>query len=454
MTIAKDYGFLPKNDGVQNAIALQKAVDLGGDIYIDTPGIYLVSDTIYIGDDTSIVFCAGSYMKRIANEEETGYVFINKGAYTQTYNKNIKIKNLHLLCNNVVSGQPTLQSRKAIPGISAHVAFYYIKNLEITGFETLDLPSKDFAIQVCTFENLLIENVKIEGLKDGIHLGRGSKFIIRNCIFKTFDDPIALNAHDYTTSNPQLGWIEDGLIENCYDLDAPETTGFFCRILAGSWRDWEKGMQVQRSDSVVYHGRVYRVLMPVDGKIYSSHTPPTHESGLKEYDGIIWCMVQNDETYNCGCRNIHFRNIFLQKKRPVAFSVHFDKDNYSRSYYPNSNAPLQENIIFENICLKNDIPILLMSVTPVTGLKFINSVIDGSKIHLKNINTPGIYYPKTTILFSGTTFKGNIDTLIQCDPDVNASLKIYGSIADDNFETKVVGEVEIKDSDINLNRER
>jgi len=232
MIIAKDYGFLSENDGTENAIALQKAVNNGGDIYIDQPGIYCLQDTIYIGDDTTIIFCAGSYIKRIKDDSETGYAFINKGAYTQTYNKNIKIIGLHLLCNSVVCNEPTPESKKNIPGIAAHVAFFHIKNLEISDFETLDLPAENFAIQVCTFENILIENIKIEGLKDGIHLGRGSKFVIRHGIFKTFDDPIALNAHDYATSNPQLGWIEDGLIEDCYDIDynVPMKQDTICKI--------------------------------------------------------------------------------------------------------------------------------------------------------------------------------------------------------------------------------
>ena len=32
-----------------------------------------------------------------------------------------------------------------------------------------------------------------------------------------------------------MGWIEDGLIEDCYDLADEDTTGYFCRILAGAW---------------------------------------------------------------------------------------------------------------------------------------------------------------------------------------------------------------------------
>ena len=148
------------------------------------------------------------------------------------------------------------------------------ENLVVEGYVVKDLPAESFGVQVCTFENARFENLWIEGRKDGVHLGRGRKFVIRHAVFRTFDDPIALNAHDYSTSNPQMGWIEDGVIEDCYDLDDEDTTGFFCRVLAGSWLPWREGMVVQRSDSVVYSGRVYRVVMPPDGRTFVSRTPP------------------------------------------------------------------------------------------------------------------------------------------------------------------------------------
>ncbi len=403
MIKASDFGFLPENDPKHNSQALQSCVDMGGDIYIDLPGVYNVSEVVKIGDDTSIFFCAGSYLKRNKAEEETSYVFINKGAYTREYNKNIRIEGLKIICDGVVSSGPSETSAHVIPGLRGHVSFFYIKNLTIRDIEILDLPAKDFGVQVCTFENFLIENIRIEGRKDAVHLGRGSKFAIRGGRFKTYDDPIALNAHDYATSNPQLGWIENGIIEDCYDMDDSDTTGYFARVLAGAWGDWFSGMEVQNSDTAVNDGRVYRVLMSANGKIYKSVTPPVHTQGIKEYDGIKWVMVQDDVVYGSGCRNVHFKDIFLQKKRPTAFSLHFDKDNYSRSYYPNAKSPVQENIVFENIVMQNDIPEFLYARTPVNTVKIINSVI-GGEFNFCDIETEGIKYEKTNILLSGNTF--------------------------------------------------
>lgn len=119
---------------------------------------------------------------------------------------------MKLICNGVVSDGYKAGCSKSILGISAHTAFYYVKNLEIHDFEVNDLPAKDFAIQVCNFDNILIENGVIEGLKDGIHFGTGKNFTIRHFKFRTFDDPIALNAHDYAISNPEMGLLKTATI--------------------------------------------------------------------------------------------------------------------------------------------------------------------------------------------------------------------------------------------------
>ena len=405
MIYASDYGFLPGTDGMENARALQRAADMGGDIYVDRVGVYDVSDTIVLKSGTRLVFCAGSEVRRHETPDgETAYLFINRGAYTREWDEQIEIRGLHLTTGGVCSDPAREGQKKVITGLSAQLAFSFIRDLVVEGYVVKDLPAESFGVQVCTFENARFENLWIEGRKDGVHLGRGRKFVIRHAVFRTFDDPIALNAHDYSTSNPQMGWIEDGVIEDCYDLDDEDTTGFFCRVLAGSWLPWREGMVVQRSDSVVYSGRVYRVVMPPDGRTFVSRTPPCHEEGLATYDGIQWCMAQADETLSCGCRNIVFRDIHLQKKRPVAFSLHFDKDVWSRSYYPNSEAPVQDNITFENVWVENDVPVFLSTKTPVGTVRVKDCRLGGSVFRFRHVGDEGITYPRTRLILDGNEY--------------------------------------------------
>ena len=457
MIRANEWGFLPQNNGVENARALQKAVDMGGTIVVEQPGVYEIAETVKIGSDTELIFGAGVYVKRGLDADgvhSMGYLLVNKGAYKRAWNEHITVRGLKLICGENKEAKDNCD----IVGMICHVAFYYVKHLLIDGFECMDMGKSVFGIQVCTFEDIRVENVHIEGKKDGVHLGRGRRFVIRNGVFRTFDDPIALNAHDYATSNPQLGWIEDGLIENCYDLNEESTTGYFCRILAGSWVDWFEGMKVQHSDTVVANGRMYRVCMAKpDGKEYVSMTCPSHEEGAQVLDGVInWVMIQDDEiAYNCGCRRIHFKDIYLYKDRPVGFSIHFDHDKWSRSVYPGSDVPVQEDLTFENVYVIGKVSIFLRTITPINTVKIINSVINDSHVGLHYLPEGTVTYPPAHILMIGNTFKGGGEQrLVRANWHCPGTLKVLGSVVEEeSYVGRVLGDIKVLSSDIPLKLE-
>jgi hypothetical protein len=97
-------------------------------------------------------------------------------------------------------------------------------------------------------------------------------------------------------------------------------------------------------------------------------------------DGIKWGVVQNDVLYCCGVRNVTFRNISLYKPR-TAFSVHFDKDRYSRSYYPGAIKPVQSNLTFDHIRVMYDTPTaFIQSNTPIDKISVTNSYLRNNSI--------------------------------------------------------------------------
>ncbi len=407
MINANEYGFLPENNGQKNSVALQRAVDSGGVIEILLPGIYKISEQIEIGDDTRLVFSEGVILQReISVTGINGNAFINKGALKGEYNRNIEIIGLHLLCNGIESNDFGVNSR--IAGLRAQVAMIYVKDLKIINFECHGLLEKDYAIQISAFKNIYLDGLYISGDKDGVHLGWGDGFVIRNARFCTFDDPIALNAFDYATSNTHIGWIENGIIENCIDLDDNTTTGFFCRILGGAWCRWKKGMQVQHSDTVFINGNTYRVLMnPKDGRLYTSITPPCHKQGIKEYDGINWVHVRNTEEADCGCRNIIIRNCRLQKKRNIGIAISLNYDTYARSWYPGCACIPQSNIILENISVENNIDVLLYSNYPTENITIKNIDFKNSKLCFDADRNTDIVYPEVNIYTENVVFKDN-----------------------------------------------
>ncbi len=408
MIYANEYGFLPENNGFKNSIALQKAVDFGGDICVRSPGVYKVSEQIEIGNNTTLSFADGVILQREKSVNGiNGNLFINKGAVKGEYNCNIEIHGLHIECNGVESDDFGVDSR--IVGLRAQLAMIYVENLKITDFQCHGLLEKDYAIQVSAFKNIYLDDLYVTGNKDGVHLGWGDGFVIKNGRFCTFDDPIALNAFDYATSNTHVGWIENGLIENCVDLDDKTTTGFFCRILGGAWCKWQKGMQVQHSDTVAVNGRTYRVVMnPKDGRLYTSATAPCHEYGVEEYDGINWVAVRDTEVFDCGCRNVTIRNCKLKKKRSTGIAISLNYDTYARSYYPGCVNVPQGNITLDNISVENDVEVLLCSTYPSENIKIKNIDFKASKLCFGvEQKAEGIVYPQVDVNMENVIINDN-----------------------------------------------
>jgi hypothetical protein len=432
-TNAAAFGFSPDASGLKNTQALQKAVDRTGTIIISQPGTYKLAGTVYVGSHTSILFGNNVFIKKVDEKGVFTHVILNKGALTKKYDHNISIEGLNIIVNGI--DKPFSE----VYGLRGQLAFFYAKDVKIERFRCEDITKMQYAIHVCTFEDLLINDVIIKGEKDGVHLGRGKRFTIRNGVFKTFDDAIALNAHDYATGNPELGWIEDGVVENCYDLNAENTTGYFCRILAGAWIDWKPGMEVQQSDAVVSNGKLYRVQAQPDGTLYKSLTQPKHLSGSGELDGIKWGLVQTDVTYTAAVRNVSFNNIFLYKPR-TAFSVHFDRDRYSRSYYPGAQIPQQQQLRFNNInVLFEEKKDFLSISTPVDIINITNSSFKDNRISFYE-NKAMSDYLKTNITISNCTFnyKGAMDLLVNSVNGKKIVFKTWGNIENhDDFSAKV-----------------
>lgn len=432
-TDAASFGFSPEASGVENTKALQQAVDQTGTIVVSRPGTYKIAGTIYIGSHTSLSFGANVLLQKVNEGGAFSHVFLNKGALTKTYDEQIEIEGLNLAVNGIDT------TKSAIFGLRGQVAFFYVKDLRIHRFRCMDLGKAQFCIQVCSFEDAIIDDVVIKGDKDGVHFGWGKRFTVRNGIFQTYDDAIALNAHDYATSNPELGWLENGVIENCHDLNAEATVGFFCRILAGAWSDWREGMEVQQADTVVSEGRLYRVMANPDGKVYRSVTRPTHASGSQVLDGIKWIVVQTGDAHTAGVRNVVFRDIFLEKPR-VAFSIHFDQGAYSRSYYPGSPIPQQKNLTFEGIRVLHDKPVAFLQVsTPVDNISLLNSSLKANRIEFGGPSQVENYL-KTTLNIIGCTFEseGPLNLLTNRANGKEIVLKTSSNIAvHDNFQAKV-----------------
>ncbi len=432
-TDASAYGFLPTATGMANTKALQAAVDMGGTILISQKGTYKIAGTVYIGDSTSLVFGNGVVVQKSAENGKFGYVLLNKGALTKTYNYHIAITGLTLSVNGVDTWMGEIY------GDRGHISFIWVKDLKIDHFRCTDLAAGQFCIQVCTFEDLLINDVIIRGKKDGIHLGRGRRFRISNCVFETADDAIALAAADWISGNPELGDIEDGIIENCYDLKAGILEGAFAKIVPGAWVDWKPGIAVRHGDAVVSNGKIYRVLANLDGKVYTSVTAPTFSGAAKVLDSIKWMLHQTDTFHTAVIRNVVFRDIFLESVR-VPFQIMFYDNNYSHSYYKGAPLPVLGNITLDNVTmLSNNTKGLINLSAPCDFITVRNSTLKNNGIQFAQPKDFDVY-PKTFIAFSNCTFTndGNLVLIKNTSKGKEIILKTTGSqVTDDTFSASV-----------------
>ena len=367
---AADFGVLPGNAPAENTRNLQALLDEGGEIAVEEPGEYGIDDMLVIRGGTALRFGKGTALRR---ESDRGGALINRGALTGETDSDILVEGLRLICNGC-NGTVA----EVVPGLRGQLNFYRVKNLTLRDVACPDLPKISFFIHLSNWENVLVDGIEVAGLKDGLHVNRGAHLRVVNGLFRTFDDPIALNAHDYPSACPEFGWISDVVIEHCVDLPEDSSVGFFARLLGGAWSGWRRGNLYRHSDAVVApNGNVYRCIARQDLMEYRSECEPCHDRGDRAYpDGLVWRYIQHDAACDCGCENVVFRDIILKKTRPVAFSLHYDDDAYSRSCYPGAIAAPQRNILFDRlVCDGASFKILAHAKTPVDTLRVVNSTL-------------------------------------------------------------------------------
>lgn len=399
---ASAYGFLPTNDGTTNSINLQNCVNGGGTIIVDLAGVYSLSRSVLLDSDTTLLFGNGVLVSLVTeNGISPKYPFINRGAFTDEYNQNITIEGLHIQTNGIQGNDIDL-----LAGQRGYIAMKRIKNLTLKDIEILDVPSGWYTIHIQQFYNINLEHIHVEGMKDGIHLGVGKKFRIAHCLFKTNDDSIALNAHDYPSGTSEFGWIEDGIIEDITILPTPSgnmSRGVYA--LGGAWTDWKSGNSYQPlGDACVSNNGVYVTMDARSTQKIVSTQQPNHASGKLTYsDGLTWIRLDNQSAqYDAGVRNISVRDLHIASDGRVA-TFNLDNDDFSNSLYEGCAAPVFENITFENI-RQDDYAreSAFYTCVPFSNLRLSNFDL---KVGLRGISTEKIerdtYSGRCTLLITG-----------------------------------------------------
>ena len=328
---AARFGFLPSASPSENVAALQKALDGGHKVVsVTTPGIYDLDATVYLDSHTRLVCGKGVTLRKAA---PYSFMLVNRGVLNREWNERIAIDGLHIACN----GHSRLPGpNDSAYGMRGQVSMFRVKGAKVTNFRCLDVKEAQFCLHFCTFEDLLVDGFEIRGRKDGVHLGPGKGFVIRNGVCQTGDDAIALNAQDYPSANPAQGDITDGLVENIVDepLDPPAPhPGNVSRLLTGAWVDWHEGIRLQNGDTVRRGRHVYRILATFDTTQHESKTPPAHTSGAwRSPEGLTFVHNTANGIVRASIRNVTFRNIRSLARN--GFSAAWEDGKYHRAVHP------------------------------------------------------------------------------------------------------------------------
>lgn len=305
---AAAFGFSPDAAPEVNARALQQACE-GGKLRVEIrkAGCYRMGGPVWLDDDTEIVCVKGTLLKKATTYS---HMLINRGAMTGVTNVNITIRGLSISDAGLNSSPPP---DSALQGLWGHLSFWRVKNLLISDFSCTEFAASQYCVQVVSFDGFTIENFIIRGKKDGVHLNSGRNFVIRNGRFCTGDDGIAINAGEWPGFTPEMGSINDGLIENI--VDEPGGGCNFARVITGAWTSWHSGMKFQRADIFAHDGRTYIVYpAPLGTNETVSVTPPTHTKGLwKSPEGINFICLQPDLWRQASITNVTFRNCTLNE---------------------------------------------------------------------------------------------------------------------------------------------
>ena len=222
-----DFGAF--GDGIHDDYdAFQAALDSVADTVRIPQGIYMISKTLKIGSNTSIVADSGAKIVMKSASRRKRNEFLLSNADTEIGNVNIKITGGIWDGNNTAAenAKPDLFDKDGYSG--AMLNFVNVKELELSDMVLAN--SVTFYVRLSKIHNFRIENIDFVcdtfgANQDGLHIGgdvrHGYVKNIRALSYgQTNDDMIALNADDSIERVENLDLvrdtIEDITFENIY----------------------------------------------------------------------------------------------------------------------------------------------------------------------------------------------------------------------------------------------
>jgi hypothetical protein len=341
---AASFGFLPSASAAVNTLALNNALANGGNVYVKTPGVYDINDTIYIPSNTTLTLPSVFNFRKTV--DTFGPVLMNKGALTGERNTNIKIYgNDCLFCD--LNGKEN--EHQTVFGMRGVISFLRVDNFVVDDIHYVGSGTFQFFFQLCDVTNGIINKLNIESNKDGIDIvGLASDITITNLITKTADDGVYIGSFGYPSVTPLVGDCKNISITDWTDEYVAGGGGSALRMQCSAWLNWASGNSYQVGDAVTNAGHIYRVM---NVGSFTAANAPIHTSGVVTgADGIQWRCLQAGTITSITIDNITVKNLTMNSARR-AYTCDADiLPLYTRTIYPGAfGNNLVNNITFNNV---------------------------------------------------------------------------------------------------------
>lgn len=325
------WGISPSYDAEINTLNFQANLN-GGNVVkaVNKSGVYLLNNTIIIEDNTTLNIADNVVFKKNADYLN---MFINKGGLTKTLNENITINGLTISVNGKETGA------YLIPGMRGQLGWFHVKNLTIKDFYCDDIGTFQYCIQFGAWENVHLENIYIEGNKDGLDFFAGHGAVIKNYTAKTYDDGVFLGGVGYPISQLEvMGDVYDIEFINYNYIDSLKVlSARGILFYLGSWADWTSDSAYQQGDFCVNSNNIYQV-NNYNGFSAIGSTPPVHTSGtVTGADGISWHHIDTGSIYKTEIYNVSVDSSYFYD--PYCAMCWFTADDiYTRTVYPGTEG--------------------------------------------------------------------------------------------------------------------
>ena len=340
------YGFDPANSATDNYNALQTALNGGNKIIeVTKPGTYQFNHFFRIYSNTELRFGEGVTLSKVTADSALNS-FINAAAFGSGTDSNIIIRGLTIKTNGLAN---TANKGDSLYAVRGELSFHNAKNIKVYDYTVTDLGTYHWGVGINNVDNFLLQGFEIRGDKDGVMLQNSTNVTVRDGVISTYDDRISLRGGDYPGVARTLGDLDGVLIENVRTEPYPGQSGYFVRIIPSAWVDWYNGMTVRTGDVVKNGNNVYQVINGTTTPVASTVAPTGGSRAFTTADGIEWKFCQSDGARSATVKNVTFRDIEVNSNGRPGFLSSPLEDTYMRAVYPDTNAPVVENIIVDNV---------------------------------------------------------------------------------------------------------